>query len=264
MIREAKLAGLYMKHIFTMRSSFRIHSPFVYSIYKYVISDRSSNPDFAHVEALRKDLLSKYQFIKKVDLGAGAGNLPLYQRFARVKDIARKSSVSPRKGELLYRLVSFFKPVTIVELGTSFGISTMYMALGCRKSHIITMEGCHDTALIAIRNFHRLGLSNIETVTGTFDEKLPEVLDKLGKVDLVFIDGNHKKEATIHYFDMCLDHMQNDTIIVFDDINWSKGMNDAWKNIREHPSVKVSIDLFHLGMVFFRKELSKEDFILRF
>lgn len=264
MIRKAKIAGRYVKHVISMRSKFRIHSPFVYDLYKNVISDKSASPDFQTIENLRKDLLSRYRFIKKVDLGANAGELPFSQRFVRVKDIARNSSVSPRKGQFLYRLVKHFKPRTIIEMGTSFGVSTMYLAMGYRNSRVITMEGCPDTVSIASHNFNRLGLSNIEEVCGNFDEKLPDILKRLGNVDMVFLDGNHKKEATLRYFEMCLEHTHNNTILLFDDIHWSKGMKEAWENIREHPSVMVSIDLFAMGIVFFRKELSKEDFVLRF
>ena len=264
MVRHIKIGLLYIKHILTMRSRFRIHSPFVYDFYRNVISDRSESPDFSQIEAIRKDLLHRYRFIKKVDLGARAGDLPFSQRFVRVKDIARYSSVSQRKGEFLYHLTAYLKPRTIIELGTSFGISAMYMAEGYLNSHIYTIEGCPDTVEIASHNFNRVGLGNIEEICGNFDEKLPEILDKLGTVDMVFFDGNHKKEATLHYFDLCLSHVHNNSVILLDDIHWSKGMKEAWENIREHPSVVVSIDLFSMGIVFFRKELSKEDFVLRF
>jgi len=264
MIRKAKLGSRYLKYVLHLRSRFRIHSPFVYDLYKNVISKRTTSPDFLQIESIRRELLHRYRFIKKVDLGAKAGDLPFSQRFVRVKDIARYSSVSPRKGQFLYRLVSHFKPRTVVELGTSFGISTMYMAMGYRNSHIITMEGCPDTVSIAGHNFNRLGLGNIEEVCGNFDQKLPDILNRVGTADMIFFDGNHKKEATLRYFDMCLSHIHNNSILLFDDIHWSKGMKEAWENIREHPSVVVSIDLFSMGIVFFRKELSKEDFVLRF
>ncbi len=264
MIKRARLGGLYLKHVLSIRSKFRIHSPFVYGLYKNVISDRTPNPDFEHIEKIRRDLLTRYRFIKKVDLGARAGEMQISQRFVRVKDIARYSSVSRRKGQFLYRLTGYFKPRTIIELGTSFGISTMYLALGYRNSRVITVEGCKDTVSIASHNFNRLGVSNIEEVCGSFDSKLPELLEQLGTVDMVFFDGNHKKEATLRYFDLCLGHIHNNSILLFDDIHWSNGMKEAWENIRQHPSVTVSIDLFSMGIVFFRKELSKEDFVLRF
>jgi len=264
MIEKLKYLFQYLFHFLKVRSKYQIHSPFVYNFYKYVLNDRTPYPDYAQVENVRKDLLSRARFIKRVDLGARSVEFPYSQRFVRVRDIAKKSSVSAKKGQLLYKLVKHYKPRCIIELGTAFGISSMYMALGYRNSAIYTVEGCNDTIHIASHNFSRLGLGNIHEVCGNFDELLPDLLEEHETVDLVFFDGNHKKEATLTYFEACLSHIQNNTIFVFDDIHWSRGMRSAWENIRQHPSVKVSIDLFLLGIVFFRDELSKEDFILRF
>ncbi|TSA29625.1 MAG: SAM-dependent methyltransferase [Bacteroidetes bacterium] len=254
----------YLLHLLKVRSKFQIHSPFVFNFYKYVLGNTTRYPDYEQIETVRKNLLSRARFIKRVDLGARSIAFPYSQRFARVRDIARKSSVSEKKGQLLYKLVKHYKPRSIIELGTAFGISTMYMAMAYPNCHIYTVEGCSDTLYIATHNFSRLGLGNIQEICGNFDELLPKILARTETVDLVFIDGNHKKEATLRYFDECLAHVHNNTIFVFDDIHWSKGMRSAWENIRQHPSVRVSIDLFTIGLVFFRNELSKEDFILRF
>ena len=264
MQERLKYCFRFLFHLLRIRSKYRIHSPFVFNFYRYVLGDRTLFPDFEQIETVRRDLLSRARFIKRVDLGAKSLEFPYSQRFVRVRDIARKSSVSPKKGQLLYRLVSHYKPRSIIELGTAFGVSTMYMAMGYRNSHIYTIEGCTDTIHIAIHNFTRLGLGNIKEISGSFEEQLPKILSELETVDLVFFDGNHKEESTLRYFDECLGHIHNNTIFVFDDIHWSKGMKSAWENIRQHPSVRVSIDLFVMGIIFFRRELSKEDFILRF
>jgi len=264
MIEQIEHFFQYVLHLLRMRSRYRIHSPFVFHFYKFILSDKTPCSDFEMIEKVRKDLLSRARFIKRVDLGARAIEFPYSQRFVRVRDIARKSSVSPKKGQFLYRLVRYFKPRTIIELGTAFGISTMYMAMGYPNCHIRTVEGCTDTLNIASHNFSRLGLGNIQEICGNFDDKLPEILASLGYVDMLFCDGNHKKETTLKYFDICLSHIHNHSIFVFDDIYYSHGMRSAWENIRQHPSVRVSIDLFSMGIVLFRKELSKEDFILRF
>jgi len=264
MIEILKYLFQYLMHLFTVRSKYRIHSPFVYNFFKYVLNDQTQYPDYEQIEKVRKDLLSRARFIKRVDLGARSIAFPYSQRFVRVRDIARRSSVSQKKGQLLYKLVKHYKPRCIIELGTAFGISSMYMAMGYRNSHVYTIEGCNDTLHIATHNFSRLGLGNIKEMCGNFDDLLPEILSRTETVDLVFFDGNHREEATLRYFDECLTHIQNNTIFVIDDIHWSKGMRSAWENIRQHPSVRVSIDLFTVGVVFFRKELSKEDFILRF
>ena len=264
MIEQLKSLFQYLLHLVRVRSKYRIHSPFVYDFFKYILDDQTQYPDYESIEKIRKDLLLRARFIKRVDLGARSIAFPYSQRFVRVRDIARKSSVSPKKGQFLYKLVKHYKPRTVIEIGTAFGISSMYMALGYRNSHIYTMEGCNDTLQIAKHNFSRLGLGNIKEIYGNFDKRLPEILNEVESVDLVFFDGNHKEGSTLRYFDECLSHIHNNTVFVFDDIYWSKGMKLAWENIRQHPSVKVSIDLFSVGVVFFRKELSKEDFILRF
>lgn len=204
MIEKLKFLYQYLIHLFTVRSKYRIHSPFVYNFFKYVLDDQTQYPDFEQIEKVRADLLSRARFIKRVDLGARTIAFPYSQRFVRVRDIARRSSVSPKKGQLLYKLVKHYKPRCIIELGTAFGISSMYMAMGYRNSHIYTIEGCHDTLEIATHNFGRLGLGNIQEAYGNFDTLLPEILEKTENVDLVFFDGNHKKEATLTYFDECL------------------------------------------------------------
>lgn len=254
----------YITHFLRLRSKYRIHSPFIFSFYQNILCDKAYNHDFEQIEHIREDLQARHRYIKRVDLGARAVEFPYSQRFVRVKDIARHSSVSPRKGRLLYRMMNYYKPRSVVELGTSFGISTMYLAMGYRNSKVITVEGCTDTLNIAVHNFNRLALSNIDEINGNFDTKLPEILERCGTIDFVFFDGNHKKEATLRYFDECLGHIGNNTIFVFDDIHWSRDMELAWTNIREHPSVRVTVDLFDMGIVFFRKELSKEDFVLNF
>jgi predicted O-methyltransferase YrrM len=149
-------------------------------------------------------------------------------------------------------------------LGTSLGISTIYLAMGLPQGHITTIEGCPRTAELAANNFNILGLTNIDLITGSFEKKLPDLLEHLAKIDLVFIDGNHRKEPVLHYFYQCLQHIHDDSVIIFDDIHWSKEMEEAWKVIREHPSVTITIDLFRMGLVFFKEGLSKEDFILHF
>ena len=152
----------------------------------------------------------------------------------------------------------------MVELGTSLGMSTAYLAKGNPQGRIATIEGCHETAALAGKNFALLGITNVDQVTGPFEKVLPKLLDKLGKVDLFFIDGNHRKEPSLQYFYQCLQHIHNDSVFILDDIHWSGEMEEAWKMISNHPSVTVTIDLFRMGLVFFKEGLSKEDYILHF
>jgi predicted O-methyltransferase YrrM len=80
---------------------------------------------------------------------------------------------------------------------------------------------------------------------------------------LIYFDGNHSKEATLQYFNLLLPTITNETVWIFDDIHWSTDMTEAWETIKKHPKVKVTIDTFQWGLVFFRSEQEKEHFTIR-
>jgi predicted O-methyltransferase YrrM len=264
MSRQVEAVVGYLKHSFRIQSKYHIHSPFVFDFYTKVLQNGQEYPQYRMVNRLRRELETVSRFIKRKDLGANCKDFPCDQRFVRVKDIAHYSSVSRKKGELLFRLIRHYKPSAILELGTSLGISTIYLSLAAPESQIITIEGCIDSANLARENFDKTGLKNIHVITGNFDEKLALAFLEMPVLDLVFFDGNHKKEPTLAYFEQCLQHIHPGTVLIIDDIHWSAGMTEAWNTIRCHPQVKVSIDLYHMGIIFFKEELSKEDFTLRF
>ena len=264
MSRQVEAAIAYLRHIYSAQSKFRIHSPFVYDFYKNVLQNGHPEYQYKIINLMRRELESGSRFIKRKELGAHCRDFPFDQRFVRVKDIARNSAISRKKGEMLFRLVRWLNPGVILELGTSLGISTMYMALARPESTLVTMEGCIDSAKIAVENFEKTGQKNIRVVVGEFSDVLTATLNEIKSPDLVFFDGNHRKEPTLAYFEECLKHIHPSTVFVFDDIHWSKGMQDAWELIRSDPRVKVSIDLFSMGVVFFRDELSKENFVIRY
>src|SRR5204863_2198420 len=117
---------------------------------------------------------------------------------------------------------------------------------------IITMEGAPEVASVAKNNFNNLNLSNIKIVEGNFDETLSSVIGERSSVDFAFIDGNHRKQPTLNYFDQLIKLSTPSTIFIFDDIHWSQEMEEAWNEIQQHPSVTLTIDLFFIGIVFFR------------
>ncbi|RZK22361.1 MAG: class I SAM-dependent methyltransferase [Hymenobacter sp.] len=191
---------------------------------------------------------------------AGAGGT---QR--RVSTIARYAAKPPRLAQLLFRLVNHFQPATILELGTSLGLTTAYLAAATTRSQVITFEGCPNTAAVAHETFEKLGLQNVRLVEGNLDQTLPATLAALPKpVDFVFFDGNHRYEPTLRYFEQCLDKAHEDSVFVVDDIHWSAEMAQAWETIKAHPAVTVTVDLFYVGLVFFRKTQPKQNFWLRY
>lgn len=239
------------------------HSPFVYEFITKVMNDFTKYEDYARVEELRKKLLADNTQLLVEDMGAGSSMSGSDKR--SISSIA-KNAVKPKKfGQLLYRMVKFYKPKTVLELGTSLGITTSYLALANPDAKVITLEGAASVANEAQKNISNFNIKNVEMITGNFDNTLLDVLIKNSEIDFAFIDGNHRQEPTERYFNQLLPHINNDTLLVFDDIHWSKEMEAAWKNIVQHEAVVCDIDLFYIGIVSFRKEFKeKQGFSIRF
>ena len=229
-----------------------MHSPFVYDFIRNVLNDRQSYPAYQQVESLRKQLLSDSSVIEVLDLGAGSSAKSGQQR--KISGIAKAAAKPPKYGQLLMRLVQYYQPAHILELGTSLGISTAYLSFGQPAASVVTLEGAPAIAGKAATHFRQLGLKNIQQVTGNFDDTLKPVLANMKNVELAFIDGNHQEEPTLRYFSEILSCTGNNSIIVFVDIHWSRGMENAWSQIKQHPATRTSIDLFFMGIVFLRSE----------
>lgn len=241
-----------------------LHSPFAFNLTKNVIYNKSQYPAYLQINKIRKKLQNNLSIIEVHDFGAGAGDHKYTEKLKTISSVFKNNSIRPKYGELLYRLVDHFQPHYILELGTSFGISTAYQALAAPKAAFTTAEGCSGIAQKANENFQLLKLNNIKIEIGNFDTLLEPILEKLPQIDFAFIDGNHRKDPTIRYFMHCLKKSHNDTVLIFDDIHWSPDMNEAWNFISQHESVTLSLDLFQFGIVFFKKELSKENFIIKY
>ena len=240
-----------------------IHSPFVFDLITKVLNDKSHYPEYDKVEALRQQLLKDKTVLNIEDFGAGSSVTKTNQR--TISSIAQLSSKSKRFGQLLFRMVKMYQPKTILEIGTSLGITTSYLSQANPVSNIITLEGAKEVANRAAVNFRSLGLQNISIIKGNFDDTLSSCISQLSTVDFAFIDGNHRQEPTERYFQQLLSKTNNDSILVFDDIHWSREMEQAWETIKGHPSVRCTIDLFFIGIVFFRLEFrEKQHFSIRF
>lgn len=240
-----------------------IHSPFVYHFVEQVLNDRRSYPFYTKAEQRRGELLRNRKMITVTDFGAGSSLINTPQR--RIGDIA-KSSLKPRKfAQLLYRIVKTYQPQTMIELGTSLGISAAYMAAANPVGKLYTCEGADSIAGIAKQTFATLEVNNVELITGPFEQTLAPLLSSLANVDLAFVDGNHRKIPTLDYFEQLLSKLAADGMIIFDDIHWSAEMEAAWDIIKAHPSVTLTIDLFFIGIVFINPDFKlREHFIIRY
>ena len=252
----------YLKYLFTAKSKHSAQSPFLYDFITKVVNQNSDDENCKNIESLRKELCKSEDTIKITDFGAGShvNN----NKTRKVKDVAKNSAKNAKFGKLLYRIIQFYKPNNILELGTSLGISSLYLAKANQNSQVFTFEGCPETANIAEQNFKKLNASNINITLGDFNKTLNSKLEEIKTIDLAFIDGNHQEKPTIEYFEKCLKYSNNDTIFIFDDIHWSEGMEKAWNYIKAHQKITLTIDLFFVGIVFIKSELSKENFTIKF
>lgn len=252
----------FIEYLRSSKSRFGVHSPFVYSLIKDVLKNKGRRGYPDKIEKLRSELIHDSSSFLKTDFGSGSEKGSSYE--VTVRKIARYSSTSKRKGKLLYRLSDHFKPGVILEMGSALGIGTAYLASPVPHSRVITLEGCPELLRHAQHNMERLSIRNVSFVGGEFSVTLPGVLSGLDTLDMVFLDGNHREDAIVDYFELLMQYRNNDSVFIIDDIRWSAGMYKAWMKMTRYREVTVSIDLFRLGLIFFRKELSKQHFIIRY
>ncbi len=266
MYSSFQLGLKYLNYYFTAANGkgHGIHSPFVFDLVIKVLNDKMNYHAYKEIELQRSLLLGNETIITVDDFGAGSTKGLTKQRV--VQQIAATSLKPKKYAQLLYRLVNYFKPIQILELGTSLGITTAYLAKANPSATVTSMEGSTSIAGIARQQFDALQLNNINIVTGNFDETLHPVINNATQpFNFIFIDGNHRKEPTLRYFEQLLSKANNDTVYVFDDIHWSKEMEEAWESIKQHSSVTLTVDLFFIGLVFLRREQKeREHFVIRY
>jgi predicted O-methyltransferase YrrM len=293
MLNRIKILARFFRFYWRAKTQYNVHSPFVFEFVQSVLEDDRAFYVFHETDVLRAELLSSSETIDVEDFGAGSVVDGL-KKTRKIKSIAA-SALSPAfQCQWLFRISELYKPLTVIELGTSLGISTLHLAEGApRSAKIYTLEGSPEIARLARRNFdwfydtfRKTGLKHndpevlnfekyahnfstefeknkIDIIVGQFDATLPQVLNSIQTLDLAFIDGNHRRLPTLDYFHQCLEKATDSTILIFDDVHWSEEMEAAWAEIKAHPRVRLSVDLFWCGLVFFRNEnREKEHFDL--
>ena len=259
----------YLKFLFHSKNEHGVHSPFVFDLVTKCFYDATKYPEYETLKSYRKSLLENKNTIEVTDFGVGSRVFKSNTR--EISKIAQTAGITPKNAELLFRIVYYFQPKSILEIGTSLGLATSALSLGNKNSNIITLEGCPNTMATAKKMFQvssfKFPNNNVEFVNTEFnlyfENFKPETLNLKPQIfDLVYFDGNHSKKATLDYFEALLPTISNDSVWIFDDIHWSAEMEEAWEIIKNHPKVSVTIDTFQWGIVFFRTEQEKEHFII--
>lgn len=247
----------YPLHLFNAQTRHGIHSPFVFDLFETVFKGKKQPSPPSVIDTIRRDLYRSQRRIEVRDLGAGSESME--GKIRKLSHIASVSGISKKYGRILFRLARSLSPNTILELGTSVGLSTLYLASGNPNARLMTFEGCPHTSAVARTNFKNAGMGHIEIRTGPLDEELPKTISELESIDMALIDANHKEEPTLTYFEQLLPKCHNDTVILLDDIHWSPGMLRAWERIKAYDRVSLTLDLFWMGLVFFRAEQKEKE-----
>ncbi|MDO8992418.1 O-methyltransferase [Daejeonella sp.] len=248
---KLSLAISFLKHQFKAKTRHGVHSPFVYRLLDEVIYDFRAKTVYQEIEQLRNDLEQNKRCIGNAEPAA-------------VSHLAMKVSKPAKLVQLLYRLVADLKPGTIIELGTSLGITTAYLAKAAPEARLVSIMENSEALSITEKNLKTLNIRNVELLSGNSDDLLPKLLEGIPELDFILIDGNHSKVSILNYFKCCLPKMSNHSMMVFKDIYQNREMKSAWQEIKSHPEVSVTIDLFWIGLVFVRRAQRKEDFFIRF
>lgn len=236
-----------------------VHSPFVYNLVTQCFYDKKHYKAYKALKAYRNTLHKSDVHLSVTDFGAGSKTFTSKNR--AVSALAKRAGITAKNAKLLYRLSQYFKPNTVLELGTCLGLGTQALSLGHLNAKVTTIEGCSELSKYSLKMFKQHNLSAINTINNEFSKAIGALEEQT--FDLVFFDGNHQKNATITYFETLLPKAHNDSVFIFDDIYWSKGMTEAWDYIKKHPKVSVTVDTYQWGIVFFRKEQAKEHFCIR-
>ncbi|WP_136668358.1 O-methyltransferase [Flavobacterium sp. H122] len=251
----------YLNFLKNSTNQHGVHSPFVFSLVTKCFYDKTNYPEYKLLKEFRNSLLQNHNIIEVTDFGAGSRVFKSNHR--KVSAIAKNAGISKKRAELLFRIVRYFQPNNILEIGTSLGLATSALVFGNKKTKITTLEGCPNTLKQAQSQFQKFNFNNIESVNTEFSSYLTNCSLNPEHWKLIYFDGNHSKKATLEYFELLLPTITNDSVWIFDDIHWSKDMEEAWEIIKTHPKVTVTIDTFQWGFVFFRREQEKEHFTIR-
>lgn len=253
------------------RRPFGIHSPFLYDLAENCLQADERLDVFDELESLRRSLCKDQRRLQVMDHGSG-GRFGAVRAKAGINKSAKpnkrsttlgsqagKALMPPKYSRLLFRLSKHFAPKRIIELGTSFGISAAYLSLGQPQASLDTVEGCPETADVAREVLNKAAAGHVQVHTGTFRQVLPGLVATGDPVDLVFLDGDHSYDGVMNNMEVLLPSLHNDSVVILDDIRWTRQMWRAWQSVSALPSTTLKVDLGRMGLVFFRRQLSVQN-----
>lgn len=255
-------AATYSKYLLQSKPFNALKDEYLTMQLKKIFDKERSFYAFIALDVVRKKNQADDKVLMVEDLGAGSKSSKGNQR--SVKSIADSAVKAKKYAELMFRLVEAFQPDAILELGTSLGITTSYLSKANKSAKVYSLEGAEEIVKVAKENLRLTRSENVEVVEGNFDDTLPTLLSKVKQIDLAFLDGNHRKDATLKYFDWLLPKLHDKSIVVVDDINWSAEMNEAWKELVGRKETSLAINLYEMGILFLDPKLDSEELLIRY
>lgn len=218
----------YLRYLLQRKSEYGIHSPFVYEFMRKVLNDSGSNRDYDTIYRISR-LLDKRKHIN------------YYLR---------------KRSRLLYRMVRYFEPDSVVSFGKTSALNTAAMALGHLQSKVYLEESTDF-----LDTLNSMGVVNVSLIQPEeFDSEHFKQLNS----GFVFFGHNSFEDDTWDYLGDCLNHKTSDSVFIFEGIHRTRDMEDAWEEIKGNEDVSVTFDLYCVGVVFFREGIEKQDFVLKY
>jgi len=241
-------AAAGVRHQFLARSlkGYGLHSPALYHLVSDVLANKHAYYAFDRLESLRKKL---HTLPDKVTTGThGQAPKPRTQKLGHA---VKNAAMPPRQARLIFRLVNYFQPRNVLELGTGPGITAAYIASACYKSTTVTVEGNPALYRVATRVLKITELTNVRLIHADFATAIDQFKNQHRYLDFLVLDGDHSFEKTMQYLNSLKPLLHSNSVVVVHDIHWSCGMEKAWKHIVNQFDQGVSIDLFHTGILFY-------------
>jgi len=251
----------YLSFILKAKNEHGVHSPFVFDLVCKCFYDLTKYPEYDALDEYRTSLLNNHTTIDVTNFDADSQAIKSNTR--EIATIAKNVGISRKRAQLLFRLVRYFQPKEILEIGTSLGLATSALALGNNRGKIISLDACPSTQNQCQLHLQKFNINRVNYITTEFSSFLNNIDFTTSTFDFIYFHSNHSKRATLEYFETLLPTITNETIWIFDDIHRVKEKEEAWQIIKNHPKVTVSIDTYQFGLVFFRKEQNKEHFYIK-
>ena len=224
------------------RRGFGVHSPFAFNLITKVIEENFMYYSYAEIEQIRREKLQ--------------GKL-------NRKSLNRRAEISFKKGSLLFRLVNRFTPSFILEICTAWGISTLYLHNGHSTSHLVCIEPDNAVAEMA------------KKVVGDNKESISFLTDSLShSLDLYFISGTELNFVYVHQLSnpadytwlipLLIEHSGDKTVWVINGIRSHERIAAAWRLLIADNKVRVTMDLYDMGLAFNNPKLNKQDYVVAF